>query len=241
MSDTPVSPVHIGTFLSSGSPAVAELAGESGFDWILVDLEHGCESESELPTQLRALRGSKAKIIVRVGAATVESVGRVLDWGADGIMVPRINSVQEAFQCIRAAHYPPLGKRGFSRTVRAYGYGLRPPGDHPPAPIIIAQIETLEGVEHASEIAAVSGIDALFVGPADLQFDLTAHHSARSFDECLDRVSKAALDHKKGAGILVRNTADLPKLRATGFTWLAMSSDLALLREGFASQIAEAK
>lgn len=230
-------PTLIGTWLSLGSPVVAELAAECGFDWVLLDLEHGCESEAELPNQLRALRNSNTTVIVRVGAPHPDLIGRVLDWGADGIMVPHVNSVHDAFQCIRAAHYPPHGHRGYSRTVRAYGYGLRPPNDHPKLPLIIAQIETLHGVEHAAEIAAVKGIDALFVGPADLNFDLKAHHSARSYEECLTRVTKAASEHHKASGILVRQASDLPEMKALGFSWLALSSDLSLLREAFVSQL----
>ena len=232
---------QIGTFLSLGSPTVAELATECGFDWVLLDLEHGCESVAALPDQLRAMRGGKTKIIVRVPAPTLDLMGRVLDWGADGIMVPHVSSVNDAFQALKSSQYPPLGKRGFSRTVRAHGYGLRPPGEHPAKPMIIAQIETLEGVEHAYEIAAVSGVDAIFVGPADLQFDLRVRHSARSYDECLGIVAKAALDHKKLAGILVRQPEDMAKVKALGYNLIAVDSDLSVLREGFLGHIKRAR
>jgi len=194
-----------------------------------------------LPNQLRALRSTPAKAIVRVGAPHHDVVGRVLDWGAHGIMVPHVNSVHDAFQCVRAANYPPVGRRGYSRTVPAHAYGLRPPNEDTKAPMIIAQIETLEGVEHADEIAAVSGIHALFVGPADLTYDLKVHHSARSFEECLKRVVKAARDHGKAAGILVRDTSDFPGLAQMGFNWLAMDSDLSLVREGFLRNLEKAR
>lgn len=234
-------PLRIGTWLSVGSPVIAELAAECGFDWVLLDLEHGCESESALPSQLRALRGFNTQAIVRVGGPNPDLIGRVLDWGACGIMVPHVNTVHDAFQVLKAAQYPPHGRRGYSRTVRAYGYGLRPPGDQPPAPLVIAQIETLEGVEHAQEIAAVAGIDALFVGPADLNFDLKAHHSARTYDECLQRVTKAAADHKKVSGILVRSLEDVPKMKALGFSMLAVGSDLSLVRDGFLKNLESAR
>ena len=121
-----------------------------------------------------------------------------------------------------------------SRTVRAHGYGLRPPaeaGSH--RPVILAQIETVEAVENAEQIAAVEGIDALFIGPADLAFDLKARHSAHTFDECVATILKAARDHGKGSGILVRQGDDREMLRSLGFTWVAMDSDLSLVREGF--------
>ena len=117
---------HFGTWLSSGSPVVTELAADSGFDWLLLDLEHGCGSEAALLPQLQAMRGSGAAAIVRVGAPHADLIARVLDLGADGIMVPHISTVSEAEACVRAMHYPPRGLRGVSRSVRAHGYGLCP-------------------------------------------------------------------------------------------------------------------
>jgi 2-dehydro-3-deoxyglucarate aldolase/4-hydroxy-2-oxoheptanedioate aldolase len=232
---------QIGTFLSIGSPAVTELAAECGFDWVLIDLEHGCESEAALPNQLRALRGSQTLAIVRVSAPHADLIGRVLDWGADGIMVPHVNTVAEAQHCVDAASYPPHGHRGVSRTVRAYGYGMRLPGDTPPKPIILTQIETAEGVLNAERIAAVAGIDALFIGPADLSYDLKARNAPQSYDDCVQAIVKAAKDQGKGCGILVRHADDKEKLKAMGFTWLAMDSDLSLVREGFKRNLETAR
>jgi 2-dehydro-3-deoxyglucarate aldolase/4-hydroxy-2-oxoheptanedioate aldolase len=235
------SSLHVGTFLSIGSPAMAELAVECGYDWVLIDLEHGCEGEAALPNQLRALRGGPTKAVVRVSAPHADLIGRVLDWGADGIMVPHVNTVAEAKQCCRAAYYPPEGHRGVSRTVRAYGYGLRLPGDAPPKPFIMAQIETAEGVANVEDIAAVQGIDCLFIGPADLSYDLKARNSALSYDECVERIVGAAKMNGKGCGILVRHGDDRERLKALGFTWLAMDSDLSLVREGFKRNLAAAR
>lgn len=229
---------RLGTFLSIGSPAVTELASECGFDWVLIDLEHGCESEAALPDQLRALRGSQTLGIVRVSAPHADLIGRVLDWGADGIMVPHVNTVAEAVHCVRAASYPPAGIRGVSRTVRAYGYGLRPPGDAPSKPFILAQIETVQGVENAAEIASVDGIDALFIGPADLSFDLKAQAYAKPYDECVASIVNVARAAGKSCGILARHMDDREKLKSYGFEWLALDSDLSLVREGFRRNLA---
>jgi 2-dehydro-3-deoxyglucarate aldolase/4-hydroxy-2-oxoheptanedioate aldolase len=224
---------RIGTFLSIGSPAVTELAAECGYDWVLIDLEHGCESEAVLPNQLRALRGSQTLAIVRVSAPHPDLISRVLDWGADGIMVPHVNTAAEARHCVDSAYYPPKGHRGVSRTVRAYGYGMRLPTDEMPKPIILAQIETAEAVANADQIAAVEGIDALFIGPADLSYDLQARSSPLLYDDCVNATVKASKNHDKGCGILVRHADDKEKLKALGFSWLAMDSDLSLVREGF--------
>lgn len=229
---------RIGTFLSIGSPALAELAAECGFDWVLIDLEHGCESEAALPNQLRALRGSRTQAIVRVGAPHPDLIGRVLDWGADGIMVPHVDTAEEAVRCVRAAWHPPEGRRGVSRTVRAHGYGLRPPAGAMPKPVLMAQIETAQAVANADAIAAVPGIDALFIGPADLSFDLKARQSALAYEECLRRIAEAARRQGKSCGILVRHIDDPEKLRPLGLAWLAMDSDLSLVREGFRRNLA---
>jgi 2-keto-3-deoxy-L-rhamnonate aldolase RhmA len=226
---------RLGTWLSLGSPVVAELAGKCGLDWLLFDLEHGCGSEATLLGNLQATAGSSVARIVRVGAPRPEVILRVLDWGADGIMVPHVSSAEEAVECVQAAHYGPHGRRGFSRTVRAYDYGLHPPteGQPLPKPLILAQIETIEGVDNAQAIAAVDGIDVLFVGPADLTFDLKARASTRSYESCLAEISNAAEKRGKQTGILLRNPDDLARFQTLGFTWLAIDSDLAILREGF--------
>jgi 2-keto-3-deoxy-L-rhamnonate aldolase RhmA len=230
-----------GTWLSVGSPVIAELAALCGFDWVLIDLEHGNASEAAVPDQLRALRGSATKGIVRVGAPHPDLIARVFDWGADGIMVPHVNSAAEAGRIVEAAHYAPRGRRGYSRSVRAYDYGLRSPEERP-APIIMAQIETIEGVSHAEEIARVDGVDVLFVGPADLQHDLK-HATAPApgdFAQCLALVVAAARGAGKRAGILVRDPADVARHGALGFTYLAIDSDLAILRKAWLQTLSTA-
>lgn len=235
--------IRLGTWLSIGSPVIAELAAGVGYDWVLMDLEHGCEAEAALPSQLRALRGSNTSAIVRVGAPHPDLIGRVLDWGARGIMVPHVNSAEAAQECVEAMHYPPVGKRGISRSARAYGYGLQVPDAAPPPPVFMAQIETIEGVINAAPIAAVEGVDVLFVGPADLQFDLRARPNeiAEGYEECLRHVVTVAHANKKEAGILVRRASDLPMLLDMGFTCLAMDSDLAILRNGFQKSLQGAR
>lgn len=226
--------VYPGTWLSIGSPVIAELAAECGFHWVLIDLEHGCEGESALPNQLRALRGSRTKGVVRVTPNSLDTMGRALDWGAEGIMVPHVNSAEQAETLLKAMRYPPAGSRGVSRTVRSYAYGLKE-FDRGSRPLFFAQIETLEGVRNAREIAEVPGVDVLFVGPADLQHDLLCaeDNTAPSYDECLQLVVQAAGESGKQSGILLRDPAQLSALSQMGFQWLAVQSDLGILRQAF--------
>jgi 2-dehydro-3-deoxyglucarate aldolase/4-hydroxy-2-oxoheptanedioate aldolase len=224
----------LGTWLSVGSPVIAELAAVCGLDWVLLDLEHGCGSDADVPDQLRALRGSPTRGIVRVPGDRPDLIARVLDQGADGVMVPHVDRAEQAERLVRAASYPPRGQRGVSRTVRAHDYGLRP-RDGRPAPMLIAQIETLDAVDEAAAIAAVDGIDVLFVGPADLQHDLAVRQPAAGagFEDCLDRVVAAARQAGKAAGILVREPGDLPRRAEQGFSFVAVESDVAILRNAF--------
>lgn len=231
-----ISPTRfIGTWLSIGSPVIAELAGLCGFDWVLIDLEHGCESESAVPDQLRALQGRKTRTIVRVGAPHPDLISRVLDWGAHGIMVPHVNTAAEAQAIVKAAHYAPKGHRGYSRTVRAYDYGLTQPDIETSPPAIMAQIETLEGVQNSAAIAAVEGVDVLFVGPADLQFDLKnkAQMTPEHYGSCLKTVITAAKEAGKTSGILIRDPGDLQRHLDLGFTHVAIDSDIAILRKAY--------
>jgi len=236
MTDSPSSP-NIGTWLALGSPAIAELAALAGFSWVLIDLEHGCATESEVPDQLRALRGTSTEAIVRVGAPYPDLIGRVLDWGARGIMVPHVDDAATAHRIVQATRYPPQGHRGVSRTTRATGYGLHPSSPGALPPLVMAQIETVKAVHNAAEIAQVDGVDVLFVGPADLQYDLT--HGAQAatapgdFAHCLTLVAEAAAACGKEAGILLRDLGDVSIHLDLGFTRIAVDSDLGILRKAY--------
>jgi len=232
----------IGTWLSIGSPVIAELAAVSGFDWLLFDLEHGAASDAALMGSLQAIRGTPAKAIVRVGTLHTDLIMRALDWGSAGIMMPHVESATQAQQCLQAIHYSPRGRRGFSRSVRAYDYGLRSPADLPP-PLFFAQIESMHGVEEASRIAATEGVDVLFVGPSDLAHDLSVRGNSHTlpYEECLQRVVGAAREAGKQPGILVRKMDELPGLTAMGFTHVAIESDLGILRSGYQTMLARAR
>jgi len=223
--------------MSAGSPAIVELAAACDLDWVLLDLEHGEYAEERIPELLRSLLGSRTRGIVRVPGLQNEPISRALDRGADGIMVPHVRSAAEAEKVVAAMRYPPKGNRGVSRTVRAYGYGMRPFPDEDEQPesdpVLLAQIEDLAGVNAARDIAEVDGVDALFVGPADLRHSLSHTPGAPSYEECLSRIVTAASEAGKRSGILIRDPDILSETAATGFLWIAVGSDLGFLRDAY--------
>lgn len=226
----------VGTWISSGSPVVAELASYFPIDWLLIDFEHGSTSEEQLPEILRAIASQPVIVIVRIAALDPVIISRILDWGADGIMLPHVRSAEEALLCVSAMRYPPNGTRGYSSSVRAYRYGIDTPAE--PAeitPLFFAQIEDIAGVQNSQEIASVAGVDMLFVGPSDLRLDLKNNPVAQSisFESAIQQVVIAANLHDKRAGILVRDNADLRQMKTLGFSCLAIDSDIGILRTGY--------
>ena len=230
-------PLSLGTWLSTGSPVVAEIAGQFSFDWFLLDLEHGGGAEAQLTETLRAMSGCAAKLIVRVPYLLPDMIGRVLDRGADGIMLPHVTDAQQARECAKAMRYLPHGTRGYSSSVRAYNYGLRVPLDPTEVkPIFMAQIEDAEGVRNAKEIAAVDGVDVLFVGPADLKLALRhqpTENEALTYEDALTTVSESAKAHGKKSGILMRSIGDFEQLKKSGYSCIAVDSDMGILKRGY--------
>lgn len=226
-----------GTFLNLGSPVTVEIAGLAGFDWLLIDHEHGPGGEDTLLHQLHAASATPAFPVVRIATNEVPRFKRVLDMGALGVMVPYVNTAAEARAAVAAMRYPPHGVRGVAKFNRGAGFG----GDfeeyylHAHERLVaVIQIETPEAVKNIDEIAAVDGTDVLFVGPTDLSYNMGIRDQLESaqFMETLKKVSDAAKRHGKAAGILVHNNALVPKVRELGYTFTALGSDGGAVRTG---------
>jgi len=205
-----------------------------GFDWLLMDLEHGFMQESDLLANMQAVRGD-VKIIVRIGDFRPGFIARVLDWGADGIMMPHVSDAAQAAAIVDAMRYPPMGNRGFSSSSRSFAYGQSAPKDIKTwqPPLLLAQIENQKGVVNAAEIAAVQGVDVLFVGPRDLALDLSVSPASMPYGHALEIVSTAAAMSGKQAGILLSPDEDASAMRAAGFDCLAIGSDMSVLGAGY--------
>ncbi len=225
-----------GTFLNLGSATAVEIAASLGFDWLLIDLEHGNGSLADLRPLLLACRGSTAAPIVRLRSVDPDSVKFVMDSGAAGIMFPFVNSVAEAERAVQCMKYPPVGKRGVAAIIRATNYGTDWQSYFAEAnakSLVVVQIETPEGVEAAEEIAAIEGVDVLFVGPLDLSVNLgcPGDFTPPHFIEALQKVLDACSRHGKAAGILSRPNL-VQQHKQMGFRFLALGSDAGSVMSG---------
>jgi 4-hydroxy-2-oxoheptanedioate aldolase len=226
-----------GTFLTLGSPLTAEMAGSAGFDWVLLDHEHGPGGEETLLHQLQAVAATPAAAIVRIAANETPRFKRVLDLGAAGVMVPWVSTAAEAAAAVAAMRYPPRGVRGVAKLNRGCGFGADFEDYFAHAHerlVTLAQIETPEGVKRAAEIAAVDGVDVLFVGPMDLTTNLGIPGQLEHPDylEALRRIAAAARGAGKAAGILLLDPAHLPRCRELGLSVVAIGSDGGAVQAG---------
>ncbi len=231
-----------GTFLNLGSAAAVEIAAAVGFDWLLIDLEHGNGSLADLRGMLLACRGSSAAPIVRLRSVDQDSVKFVMDSGAAGIMFPFVNSVEEAKRAIQCMKYPPMGKRGVAGVIRATNYGAdwaQYFSEANEKSLVVVQIETPEAVEAAESIAAVEGVDVLFVGPLDLSVNLGCPNdfTPPHFIAALEKVLAACAKHGKPAGILSR-PALVEQHKQMGFRFLALGADASSVMSGLQQSLA---
>lgn len=226
----------IGTWVVSASPIVAEAVGHAGFDWALLDMEHAPVDVMELVQMLQALSATKLAPVVRVPWNDIVMVKRVLDAGAGTVMFPFVQSAEEARRAVAATRYPPHGVRGVAGMSRASRYGTAPQYfKHANAGIgVIVQLESPQGLLALEEVADVPGVDALFIGAVDLSAQL-GHHGDPQHPQVTELLSQAvqrAHAVGKAIGALGGTPEHVAQLRATGFDYVALSSDLGLLMRG---------
>jgi 2-keto-3-deoxy-L-rhamnonate aldolase RhmA len=219
----------IGTFLNLGSPLAAEACALAGYDWLLVDLEHGGRGEDGMLGQLLAGAAHRVPVLVRVETADRIRTGRVLDAGAAGVMYPRLESVEDVAAAIRHLRYPPDGDRGVATYNRSCGFGLFPEMLETVGELVVAvvQIESVAAVEAVEDIARIPGVDVLFVGPRDLTqaMGIPGRTDDPLFRDALARVSRAAASAGIAAGILAGTAEAAARYAEEGFTFVAVGSD----------------
>ncbi|MBE7173544.1 MAG: 2-dehydro-3-deoxyglucarate aldolase [Williamsia sp.] len=231
-----------GCWLNLGSPLTAEMVGKAGFDWVLIDLEHGAGEEKDVLFQLQALEHTSAAALIRVESAERQRIHRVLDLGAEGIMCPHVSTGEKAAGIVSAMFYPPHGSRGVAKMVRASGFGKNfdeYAGTAKDKLVGIVQIETPESLQHLDEIAAVDGVDVLFVGPADLTMSLGifGRFDHPLFKDALKAIVAAAEKAGKATGILLFNPDDHKVYADMGIRVIACGADGTFVAEGARNMI----
>lgn len=225
----------VGTFVKTPHPSVIEILGRSGLDFLVLDAEHAPFDRTTIDHCLMAGQACGCPILVRVPAATPEWIMSSLDGGAAGIMAPHVSSAEKAEAVARMMRYKG-GERGFSPSPRAGEYGRRTISEHlnlaPGETVLVCQIEDRYGVDAAASIAAVDGVDALFIGPADLSVSLGLASAADEQVLDLCRQTMKAAGSNARSGLFVANTDGISGWRDHGATVFVSGSDQSFLRSG---------
>ena len=223
----------LGTWLMTGAPSTAEAMGFCGFDFLVLDMEHVPIDMAETIAILRAIAGTPAEPLVRLSWNDQVLVKRVLDAGARSLMFPFIQTVEEARLAVSYTRYPPQGVRGMAGVHRGSRFGRVPDyfkiaGDQI---AVVLQLETSEAVERCGEIAAVEGVDSLFLGPGDLSASMgligqIAHPDVQAM---IARTAELAHAAGKPIGIVGPNPEMVGRFLAYGYDWVAVASDMAMM------------
>jgi len=224
----------IGCWSSIGDAITTEILGLAGFDWILLDAEHAPNDELTLIPQLMALKDSKSTPFVRIHSIDAVMIKRVLDMGFYNILVPFVETEEDAIKAVSATRYPPEGTRGVSLAHRSNAYGtiLDYFQRVNEAISVVVQIENQNGLDNLNEILNVKGIDAVFVGPSDLAATLghLGNMNHPDVQTAIKHVFATAKEHGKPCGILTGSEEDAKRYISWGATMVAVGADVGLFR-----------
>jgi 4-hydroxy-2-oxoheptanedioate aldolase len=234
---------RLGTFVKLPAIESVELMALAGFDHVVIDLEHSPLSIETAATLISVARGRGVAPYVRIPSHGIEWVQRALDAGAAGILVPHVDTDEQGAAIARAASFGEGGTRGLGPTTRAGDWGLSPVAAYlaaADASVVVAQIESPAAVEAAAAIAA-SGVDALFVGPADLGQAMAVAPDAPELAEACARVLAAAQAAGVPCGIATGDGAAAAERLAQGFAFVVVGNDLTMLGRAAAAQVGAAQ
>ncbi len=227
---------QLGTLLNFGDPLVAEAMAAVGFDWLLVDTEHGPIDLATLATMFATITRYPVAPLVRVHALSEENVKRVLDAGAWGVLAPNVRTREEAQRLVAACRYPPAGVRSLGAGRFALSFRTDPATYFARANdeiLVIAQIEHVEAVKHIDEILGVPGLDACYVGPNDWCASAGLPPSLEppqpEFEDAMQRVLAAARRHGVAAGIHCATAETANRRLGEGWTLVGIQNDRRLL------------
>jgi 4-hydroxy-2-oxoheptanedioate aldolase len=226
---------QLGFCLMYPAPGIIERVGPD-WDWIWVDGQHGQLEYCDILAAVRACNLIRRPAVVRVPGHEAGTIGKVLDTAADALMVPMVDTVEQARTIVQAAKFPPLGSRSYGGRRPIDLFGRNYAHADQPQPLLICQIETEEGLKNSAKIAAVKGVDAIFFGPDDTALrkglPMDQPRPTGYFDKALKTVARAAADHGKIAGGVFTTPEALNQAAEIGFRLIVACGDVGLLAGG---------
>lgn len=227
----------LGVWCNSGSPVIAELAGRAGVDWVLLDTQHGAVSDADLLPCIQAVGLGGSPALVRVGSDDPRLIMRALDLGAAGVVVPLVSSPEQAAAAVAATRYPPAGIRSFGPVRRYYD-----PSAADADPLCLAMIETAAGLDSIEAIAAIPGLDGVFIGPVDLSLDLGLgmpdFSDLSALRDPIERIVAAAKKHQIIAGSASLTAPTIEQLLDLSVEFTTIGVDMGHVVQGFAANAA---
>jgi len=225
----------IGPWITTASPDSVELLAHLGFDWLVFDMEHAPLDVGDVQVLMQAANGTDVVPFVRVGWNDVVLIKQALDIGAQGIVVPWVNSEKDALRAVRAAKYPPLGVRGAGpRRAALYGLDGNYMAQANSQTMVIVQIETLDAVNNAESILKVDGVDGFFIGPTDLSTSMgfPGQRDRVELREAIAKVMGFGRKLGKSGGIMCHSINEIKNAIDDGFKFVAIGSDIDYLKWG---------
>jgi 4-hydroxy-2-oxoheptanedioate aldolase len=222
----------LGAWLMIPSPFCAEIVAHAKFDWVCVDMQHGIIDYAQMVTMLQAVSSTEVTPLVRVPWNEPGIIGKSLDAGARGVIIPMVNSRADAERAVQACRYAPSGARSYGPVRANYSVGFDYFASANEDVLCIVMVETRDAVDHVDEILSVPGVDAVYVGPADLSVTLglppAPDHEAAEFSDAISSILGACRAHGVVPGI-AGNQQTAPKRVEQGFRLVEVAADAALL------------
>lgn len=237
----------IGSWVTIGHPSIIEIMATAGFDWLTIDMEHSAIELGDAQNLIAHIQANGMEALVRVGKNEEVIIKRVLDAGADGVIVPMVNTKEDAQRAVSFVKYPPLGKRGVGLArAQKYGIGFEDYKKKLDTDIvIIAQVEHIDSVNNLSEILDVEGVDGIIVGPYDLSGSMGKPGKFEDQDvkDAILAVEDTCKTKKRPLGfhVIPANHIELKKKIDSGYTFLAFSLDFLFLGENARNEMAQIK
>jgi 4-hydroxy-2-oxoheptanedioate aldolase len=221
----------IGIFSKTIDSNFVEAAGIAGLDFIILDQEHGFVNDYQLTNHVRAAKATNMLSFIRVPFLNSNHIGKALDSGAAGVMIPNISTKEEAVKAVQYAKFYPLGARGICRFVKAAQFGTQERGEYftnENKKVLILQVEGLEGIQNLESILSVEGIDYIFIGPYDLSqsIGLPGEIFNPIVLEKIERIIDTSKFYKKKIGIFTDTKEDILKYKDLGVKMIAYSVDV---------------